>query len=430
MWDRRRPEWIRAEQRKALRRYLVGEVFAYSPFYRSRFQAAGLGHRDVSAADALSRLPLTTLADIDDPAAIVLRPDEASIQRYARIGIVARVAWAKFRGTQSLFNQRVIDPLFKPVHWHVDEGIPMGSTLDDIERLGELGRRWLEQAGLGPYDVVAGLLPAGPNLPYWQLVLGCRNAGVSAIHLGPSASAAQVAAVGPTVIAGHPSDLLRLLAPANGDAAAAGAVARVHTVLVAGDRLDENTRARLAARVPAGAIVVAAWAPPGVRALWSECRDGDGFHLAPDAEMVEIVDPRSGVPLPGREGEIVWSAIGWRGSALLRLRTSACGALDESPCLSCGRTTPRVRLTAVEPSFTAVLSAHPGIAAWQAELRSVDGTEELLVFVTPSGTGHPGRLLRDLDRHLGVTQYVVVRRDELDARLAEHGGRRLVDLRD
>ncbi|MCU1460821.1 MAG: hypothetical protein JWO37_896 [Acidimicrobiales bacterium] len=414
-----------------MRSYLSREVFPYSAFYRARFQAAGLGHRDVGARGALPRLSMTTLADIDDPAAIVLRPDEATIQKYARFGLVARVAWAKFRGTQSLVNQRFIDPMFKPVHWHVDEGIPIGSSPDDLERLGELGRRWLERAGLQPYDVVAGLLPAGPNLPYWQLVLGCRHAGVSAIHLGAAATAQQVAAVAPTVIAGRPSDLVRLLEPANGDDRAGRAVRGVHTALVAGERLDDATRQRLLARLPAGAVVVAAWSPPGARAMWSECRGGDGFHIAPDSELVEIVDPLSGVPVTGRaDGEIVWSAIGWRGSVLLRLRTAAYGRLDDAPCPACGRATGRVMLTAVEPPFAAVLSAHPGIAAWQAELRAVDGVEELLVFFAPTATGHPGRLVRDLDRHLAATQYVVVPRDELDLRLDEHGGRRLVDLRD
>jgi hypothetical protein len=115
---------------------------------------------------------------------------------------------------------------------------------------------------------------------------------------------------------------------------------------------------------------------------------------------------------------------------LLRLRTAAFGTLDESPCPTCGRTTPRLVLTAVEPPFTAMLSAHPGIAAWQVEMRIVDGHPELLVFVSPSGNGHPGRLVRDLDRHLAATQYVVVPRTELDERLDEHEGRRLVDLRD
>ena len=75
------------------------------------------------------------------------------------------------------------------------------------------------------------------------------------------------------------------------------------------------------------------------------------------------------------------------------------------------------------------LSAHPGVDAWQVELRSVDGVDELLVFVTPSDSTHPGRLLRDLDRHLGATQYVILERGELDERLAEHDGRWLVDLR-
>jgi hypothetical protein len=82
-----------------------------------------------------------------------------------------------------------------------------------------------------------------------------------------------------------------------------------------------------------------------------------------------------------------------------------------------------------EPTFAKVLDSHPAVQAWQAELRTVDGHEELIVFLSLEANGRPGRLLRQLDRHLTVTQFVVLDRKRLDARISSHGDTRVLDLR-
>ena len=427
-WERRKPSWIKKAQDRALRRYLAQDVYPYSPYYQVCFDEAGVGQRGVKTRDDLDQLPLTTFDDVVNPASVVLRPDEQSIQQFARISLVARVFWAKLWRREWAVNQRLIDPVYKPLHWHVDDGFPIGSSAEDVERLAELGRRWLELAGVARYDVLVSVLPPGPNLAYWQLVLGSRQAGVSALHMNPSTTVEQLAAARPNVIAGRPSDLVRLLE-------AARPVDRnldgLRTVLVAGGRLDDVTRRHLTSLVDGQAAVVTAWAPPGVRSLWTQCREGDGFHSAPDVELLDVVDPLSGVPVAdGTEGEVVWTALDWKGTVFLRLRTGVYGAVDTSPCPACGRSTPRLIPTSTaEPRFARVLDSHPGVQGWQAELRTVDGQEELIVYISLEPNGRPGRLLRELDRHLTVTQFVVLDRRRLDARLSSHGDTRVLDLR-
>jgi len=427
-WEQRRPSWIKNAQERALRHYLSQHVYPYSPYYQVRMEEAGLGQRGVKSRDDLAQLPLTVFDDITNPASVVLRPDEQSIQQFARIGLVARVFWAKLWRREWAVNQRLIDPTYKPLHWHVDDGFPIGSSAEDLDRLAELGRRWLELAGVARYDVLVSVLPPGPNLPYWELVLGCRQAGVAALHLNPSSTLAQVGTARPNVLAGRPADLVRLLEAAR---PLERSLEDLRTVLVAGGRLDQQTRRRLTELVDGRAAIVGAWAPPGVRALWCECREGEGLHTSPDVEVLELVDPLSGVPVgEGSDGELVWTALGWKGSVLLRLRTCVYGALDEAPCPACGRTTPRLLPTSTaEPPFVRVLDAHPNVLAWQAELRTVGRQEELILFVSLSGNGRPGRLLRELDRQLSVTQFVVLDRPRLDARLSAHGDTRVVDLR-
>ena len=150
----------------------------------------------------------------------------------------------------------------------------------------------------------------------------------------------------------------------------------------------------------------------------------------PHAEVIEIIDPLSGVVLNrAGHGEVVWTALGWKGTAFVRLRTGVYATLDESTCEACGRSTPRLRLASAEPPFATILNSHPGVSVWQAELRTVDGQEELVVFLTPTANGHPGRVLRELDHHLSVTQFVVLDRRSLESRLADHDDVRVVDLR-
>ena len=164
--------------------------------------------------------------------------------------------------------------------------------------------------------------------------------------------------------------------------------------------------------------------------MWSECRDGVDVHTWPTAEVVELIDPLSGTSVPpGADGEIVWSAVGWMGSVLLRLRTGVFGCIDDTACVSCGRTAPRIRVVNSLPPFARILDDHPGVALWQAELRTHDGSEELIVFLSPADAEHPGRLLRELDRQLSVTQFVVLDHAALQSRLRDGGDVRVLDLR-
>ena len=320
----------RGEQDKALAQYIRRDVYPYSAFYRTRLDESGLRSQVTRRAD-LARLRPTVLDDVDDPAALVLRPEERTIQRYGEPTVVWKVFWSKLLGRQTALNDGLIDPAYKPVHWHFDAGLPIASSAEDLERLAELGRRWLELAGLTRADHVVGILPPGPNRDYWELVLGCRRAGVSSLHLPPVPSAADLEAANPSVLAGRPDDLSEaLMAFRRGRRP----LATLHTLLAVGEPLRRDERAHLQTLAGPDVAIVVAWAPPGVRSLWSECHGGGtGYHTSPDAELVETDQ---------RTGELLWTAIGWKGSVFLRLVTHLRANIDESPCPRCRRTTPRV----------------------------------------------------------------------------------------
>ncbi|MGH9152495.1 MAG: hypothetical protein ACRD03_08880, partial [Acidimicrobiales bacterium] len=249
--------------------YLVHDVALHAPPLRQRLGEALAGGR-LKSADDLARMAPVSLDEITDPASLVLRP------RLPR----------RSKGAAEM------ERAYKPVHWLVQEGVPIGSSASDVERLGGLGARWLTAAGVRGDDVVVGFLPAGPHLPYWQLVLGAMRLGVSAVFVPPVPTVGDVARLRPSVLVGRPYDLARLLEDRSTTGAAAGWRSRVRLLIAAGGPLDDALRARLAGLLVASdATVVSAWAPPGVRALWWECPGATALHTWPEAELVQIADP-------------------------------------------------------------------------------------------------------------------------------------------
>jgi hypothetical protein len=458
---------VRGQQRRALTRYLRRQVRAYSRHYRPILDRA---FRDGRSGIDLERVPITRWSDVSDPRPFVLHPDYQSITRHGEPRLAAKVLWARLTGGTARLNRTLFDPTYKPIHWLMADGAPVGYSHTDLERLAELGWHWLEGAQVKGTDVVVSVVPPGPSLGYWELVLAARKARLSAVFLPPDVLIAQIARLHPTVLAGRPEDLERILGGQRED------LASVHTVLAVDAPLSPEQRRRLEAGLAdPDAVVLSAWAAPGVRSLWTECRGHTGLHTSPAAEYVEVVDD-----------EIVWTAIGWSGSVFVRLATGVTGALVRGACKGCGRTTPRVvpggvapptarprpapPVTVAEaevevvadavddepevwfepeptpapeppsrppapatngtrPPFAAVLDEHPGVDVWQAELRTVGGVEELLVFFSPAGDDGAVPVLTDLAEAVAATQFVVLSTEELHDRLARHDDRQVVDLR-
>jgi hypothetical protein len=308
--------------------------------------------------------------------------------------------------------------------------VPLGYTTADLTRLGELGRRWLALAGVGPTDVVVSLLPAGPSVAHWALVQGARRASVSTVHVGSDADPSDLAGLAPSVLVGSAREVVAALDRVH---RAGHRLPNLVTLLCVGEGLPPKPAdiEDAAAAAPEAAIVMA-WAPAGARAVWTQCRQSvdegragvTGFHTWPDAEVLEVlagVDYRGTGPAHRGTGELLWSGLGWTGSALLRVRTDAVVTLEPGTCPSCLRPGPRVRPmdpeAAVSWRVAAVLGADQGIEVWHVERRIVDGRAELIVVLAPVAGVDPAVLVRRLDDRLAATQYVVLDAAAVRARL-------------
>ncbi len=320
---------------RALARYLRYHVKPYSDRYRHVLASS----RDGSAL-GLAGLPLTSLDDAGDPGQLVLRPTKATIRAGGDLTMRVQLLWATLWRREPALARRVIDPIYKPVHWLWVGGAAVGYSAEDLERLGEVGRLRLQSAGVTTDDVVVDLSTTTSSLAFWQLALGARRGGVATL-LGAVPDPSYLARLAPTVLSGPAGELQRVLDRCR---EARVELPALRTLVITGERPDPATRAALeSAAVPANVAVVAWWAPAGVRSLWGECRTGRTFHLVPAVDHVELVDPVRGTPVAdGDEGEIVWTPIGWKGTVVLRLRTGIRARLAPGPCRSCGATVPRL----------------------------------------------------------------------------------------
>jgi hypothetical protein len=409
--DRLRPGQLASRQDASLRRYVRDEVYPYSRLLRPRLDRSGLGQAGIQTVADLQRLPPLDWADVDARAAVLDASGDV-IKAHGPLVARARLKVADFVGRRAAFARDRLEPTYKPIHWCRQGEAPIAMTATDLTVLAGIGRRLLDAAGVRALDRVV-TLEDPATLGFWQLTLGCRDGGVLATHLGPKASPGAIAACHPTVLAGGTSAVALALA---------AGLEGVRLVIIIGEVLGDADRdgIRDAAR---GADVRCAWAPDGVRALWVEC-GARLLHTWPDAEVIEVVDPLSGAPVrEGEDGELLWTALGWRGTVLARLRTQAFGRMDDGTCL-CGRTTPRLSIVPLDPPFAGALDADPRVARWYAEVIADDGGAPWLRVYVAARRGAKAGLAQSLADTIGA-EVMVVRPARIDALIASNGGDRL-----
>lgn len=128
-----------------------------------------------------------------------------------------------------------------------------------------------------------------------------------------------------------------------------------------------------------------------------DCRAHAGYHLRGADLYYEVVEPKSGAPLPpGREGELVVSSLTRQAMPLLRYRTGDWGRLLPENACPCGGVTPRldrvtgrlanhIRLAGGEPLPMCLLDealfAVPGVMDYRARLHAEGQTQRLELIV-------------------------------------------------
>ncbi len=363
-WDHLDPRTTVRMQEMLLRSMVRRFLYPFSPFYRALFDEHGIKPKKIKGMRDLEQIPTVSAKDFESipedqwrPFRALLHPDEHSLKRSAHRQLLRRVAKEKlFRGDEAA--ERLLAEEFKPLHMHLPDGPGplMGYTIRDLSAFAQGAARALAVAGAKRSDVMISTLPFGPSLPFWHAYYGAIGAGMSAFHLGggavvrPGQTAQWMQRVSASVLLAQPGyaeGLLRGAPPST--------LAALRLLLLWAPTEMQGARERYLVRLRTGgaseARVSTLLGIPEARVAWAECPVSSdqpdvsfGYHTNPDLELLEVVDEQGHTLGEGEAGELVYTSLDWRGSALLRYRTGivARRGITWERCPGCRRTVPRV----------------------------------------------------------------------------------------
>lgn len=291
-------------------RATVRRAYDHVPFYRKKFDEAGLNPDHIRTIEDISKVPFTTKEDLRDnyPFNLFAVPLEEVVRIHASSGTTGK--------------QTVV-----------------GYTRNDIDTWSEVMARTLGAGGTTKGDIVQnaygyGLFTGGLGAHY-----GAERIGASVVPISGGNTKRQLQIMedfGSTVLCCTPSYALFL-----GEAAAEQGIDTSKLPLKVGffgaEPWTDSMRREIEAKLAIDALDIYGLSEvigPGVS---YECMEKTGLHVNEDHFYPEIIDPATGESLPdGSKGELVFTCITKEALPLLRYRTRDITFLYEQPC-QCGR---------------------------------------------------------------------------------------------
>ena len=424
---------IRDLQNKKLCVFINRYLYPFSPYYRNLFDKNKIAPEKIKTISDLENIPFTSkhnFVDFPDGSAaahikqFILQPDIEKIKRAWPINELLRLKFLSiFKGSQ--YVQEILEEEFRPVFITFTTGttqkpISYLYTKYDIGNLHLSGARMVNLFDIKKSDHLVSFFPFAPHLAFWQVVFGGLSATVLIMStgggkvMGTGGNIAILEKMKPSVIIGVPSYVYHVLRAAKEQGCRLDFVKKV---VLGAAKAPIAFKVKLAELLECmGAREVSVFGTYGfteARCAWAECPTtndlSSGYHLYPDKEIFEIIDPDTGkVKKEGEDGELVYTSIDSRGSSVLRYRTGdfVKGGIVYEPCPHCRRTVPRIsndisRISDVQDiqiskvkgalvnfgNFSEVFAGFKEIEEWQIELCKKDNdpfeVDQLMVYICP-----------------------------------------------
>lgn len=296
-------------------RNMVSRLYYNVPFYRKKFQDAGIDPGDVTGVDQLKDLPVTSKQDLRDnyPFGLFAVPQSEIVRLHASSGTTGKPTVG-------------------------------GYTRGDLRIWSEVVARSLYAAGVDKNDVVHvsygyGLFTGGMGLHQ-----GAQKIGATVIPASGGNTKKQLQIMhdfGSTVLACTPSYAL-YLADTMKELGMNPAELKLRRGIFGAEPWTEEMRREIEAKLHLKALDIYGLTEvigPGVA---MECECQKGLHIFEDHFIPEIVDPNTLQPVPyGQVGELLFTAVTKEGMPLLRYRTRDLTTMTIEKC-ACGRTLARL----------------------------------------------------------------------------------------
>lgn len=441
---------IRDLQNKKLERFVNQYIYPFSPHYKKIFDEQKIDPRKIKTVDDLRRIPFTSKVDFKEAEAArsyILQPDEQKIRRHWPLNQKLPLAAKRiFRGKE--FLEHELSKEFRPVFLTFTTGttskpVPFFYSNYDISNLHFSGARMLKLFQIKNTEVILNMFPYAPHLAFWQVFFGGLASNTLTLStgggkvMGTEGNIAAIEKMKPSVILGVPSYIYHVMRVAKEKGCQ---MPYVKKIVLGASRITEGFKMKLAELLHSmGAKDVCVFGTYGfteARCAWAESPtaldQSSGYHLYPDKEIFEIVDPETGeVKGEGEDGELVYTSLDSRGSVMLRYRTGdfVKGGIVYSPSPHSKLAVPRIssditRLSDVKDlqlskikgalvnlnAFAAVLSDVEMVEEWQIEIRKKDNdpyeVDELVVYVCPNKDCNKAQLKEEIKKEIMIATEV------------------------
>jgi phenylacetate-CoA ligase len=317
-WDRNVETLLRGEldalQLERLRRQ-VARCYDASPFYREKFDRAGVAPRHLERLSDIARLPFVTKAE--------LRDEQAAHPPFGRYVLAPQTTWRELHPSSGTTGN--------PVHtvW----------SAADIDVITDHTARTMWSFGTRPADVIHNAFSYGLWVAGMAVHYAAARIGAFCIPAGTAPTPRQIemlARVRSSVLLATPSFGL-YIGERLREMGGPGLALRIGCFGGESGAELPSTRARLERVLGIDAYDYYGLAEIGPT-FASECTEKAGLHWAEDHYLIEIVDPATGVPLPpGELGVLVVTHLTREATPMIRYWTNDYARVDPSPC-RCGRT--------------------------------------------------------------------------------------------
>jgi len=294
-------------------RWTVRHAYENSPFYRQRFQKAGIKPDNINSLDDLIRLPFTTADDLREGYPFPLRA--VGYDKIVRI-----------HASSGTTGKRKV----------------LCYTQKDIDDWADMFARCYEMAGLSAEDRVQiavgyGLWTAGVGFQ-----LGCERLGAMAVPVGPGNTemhCEMLVDMQSTVFCATAS--MALLMGEEVQRRNLREQIALRKVILGAERHSESMDRRIKELLGVEHV----FDIPGLTELYGpgtglDCGRHEGIHYWADYYILEIINPDTLEPVdPGETGEMVVTTLRKEAAPLIRYRTRDLTRIIPQPC-SCGNPLP------------------------------------------------------------------------------------------
>jgi len=302
--------------------------YAYenSPFYRRKWDAAGIKPQDIKSLDDFEQIPFVTKDEI--------RQDQIEYPPFGNNLCIPREQIARVQGTSGTTG--------KPTAFGISRG--------DMLRIAEAHARVMWGFGIRPHDLV--FIASFFSLYWgsWGALLGCERLGAGSFPFGAGVAGQSDRAlewmkeVRPTVFYGTPSYSLYLAEKAKAKGIDPRRDFNFRILFFSGEPGAGVPSTKKRIEETYGGICIDSGSTAEMSPWMSncECEYRSGMHLWQDIVYAELVDVNTKKRLPyGHEGATVYTHLERTSQPMIRFWSGDISQWTDEPC-PCGRTYPRL----------------------------------------------------------------------------------------